>query len=96
MDHATAVEMAEGFVADDSAKLIVMAPVFRDTGGNPMDERYLDQTKALNALQDRLFAENGPSFGTLRARMAEEGFDVDRIIRDNGVALSPDDPVPGR
>ena len=96
MDHATAVEMAEGFVADDSAKLIVMAPVFRDVGGNPFDQRYLDRTKELNALQDRLFAENGPSFGTLRARMAEEGFDVDRIIRDNGVALSPDDPVPGR
>ena len=96
MDHATAMQMAEGFVADDSAKLIVMAPVFRDVGGNPFDQRYLDRTKELNALQDRLFAENGPSFGTLRARMAEEGDDVDRIIRENGVALSPDDPVPGR
>ncbi len=96
MDHATAMEMAEGFVADDSAKLIVMAPVFRDTGGNPMDERYLQKTKKLNALQDRLFAEQGPSFGNLRARMAAEGDDVDAIVRANGVALSPDDPVPGR
>ncbi|MFZ3581389.1 cation:proton antiporter [Loktanella sp. DJP18] len=96
MDHATAMDMVEGFVADDSAKLIVMAPVFRDTGGNPMDARYLEKTKKLNALQDRLFAEQGPSFGNLRARMAAEGDDVDEIVRVNGVALPPDDPVPGR
>ena len=32
----------------------------------------------------------------LRARMAAEGDDVDEIVRVNGLALSPDDPVPGR
>ncbi len=94
--HDDAVGMADGFVADDSARLIIMAPVFAEVGGNPMDKRYLDKTKELIALQDQLFAEGGPSFGQLRARMAANGDDVDEIIRRNGVALSPDDPTPGR
>ncbi|SHF58065.1 Kef-type potassium/proton antiporter, CPA2 family [Loktanella atrilutea] len=96
IDHETAVAMAEGFVADDSARLIVMAPVFAEVGGNPMDPRYLEKTKELMALQDQIYAEVGPSFGLMRARMAAAGDDVDEIARRNGVALSPDDPVPGR
>ncbi len=59
-----------------------------------MDPRYLDKTKALIGLQDQVFAQNGPSFGLMRARMKDAGDDVDEIIRLYGVALSPDDEVP--
>ncbi|MBU1835118.1 MAG: cation:proton antiporter, partial [Alphaproteobacteria bacterium] len=94
VSHADATDMADGFVDDDSARLIVMAPVFAEVKGNPMDPRYLDKTKALIALQDQVFAQNGPSFGLMRARMKDAGDDVDEIIRLYGVALSPDDEVP--
>ncbi|MBU0861948.1 MAG: cation:proton antiporter [Alphaproteobacteria bacterium] len=94
VSHADATDMADGFVDDDSARLIVMAPVFAEVKGDPMDPRYLDKTKALIALQDQVFAQNGPSFGLMRARMKDAGDDVDEIIRLYGVALSPDDEVP--
>jgi len=94
VSHADATDMADGFVDDDSARLIVMAPVFAEVKGDPMDPRYLDKTKALIALQDQVFAQNGPSFGLMRARMKDAGDDVEEIIRLYGVALSPDDEVP--
>ena len=94
VSHADATDMADGFVDDDSARLIVMAPVFAEVKGDPMDPRYLDKTKALIGLQDQVFAQNGPSFGLMRARMKDAGDDVDEIIRLYGVALSPDDEVP--
>lgn len=91
VDHVTATAMADGYVEDDSARLIVMAPLYLEVNGNPMDARYVAKIRQQIALQDQIYAEGGPSFGQMRARMAAQGDDVDDIIRRNGVALSPDD-----
>ena len=91
VEHAMAADMAHGFVANDSAHLIAMAQMFHEGGGNPMDERYLQRSKELLAMQNRIFAEYGPSFGQLRARMSVVGYDVDEIARRSGIALSPED-----
>jgi CPA2 family monovalent cation:H+ antiporter-2 len=52
---------------------------------------YLEKSKELLAMQNRIFAEGGPSFGQLRARMSVVGYDVDEIARRSGIALSPED-----
>jgi len=50
-----------------------------------------EKSKELLAMQNRIFAEGGPSFGQLRARMSVVGYDVDEIARRSGIALSPED-----
>ncbi|WP_083484354.1 cation:proton antiporter [Loktanella sp. 3ANDIMAR09] len=83
--------MTSGYVDDDRALLIAMAPVFQQVAGNPMDPAYVEKARALRALQDQIFAEGGASFGQLKSRMAARGDDVDEIVRTTGMALQPRD-----
>ena len=87
--HDEAMEMAEGFVSDDTASLIATAPHFRPDVPPMENAAYIAKAREVIELRRRLAAEDGPSFGRMRAALKEQGDDVEEIARREDMAISP-------
>ncbi len=87
IEKERAQTMADGFVADDIAGMILMSPLFDPEVPAQENEAYMEKAREIIRLQEEAFAEEGFEFGQMRQRLKERGDDVDEIVRRNRVAL---------
>jgi len=75
-----AVQIADGFVADDRTAMIVVAELYDPDIPNSENTAYINRVKEVIELQDTLLQEGPSGFGKLQQKLTELGNDPTEIV----------------